>query len=344
MALLNENQMDYIYTLLPKYFNKQCTADENAQVRAWKKEHPKEFEEQKMIWSLSKDIDYVDFDTKSSWAELQLQMTSSPQQATKVVGIALWKKMAAAAILVLVCGLALQQFLPSNSAENQFFADGMNIEFNGQTRGETLVSQQEVEALSLSSGDKIWLNKNTQVEDMGKQDGSYAVKLHKGEAFFDVSSKEQTDKEPFLVHTSNAMVAIVGTQFSVTRKNDKTIVRVVEGEVEVMASDKDKISIKAGEQALVMNGKIKKYDHFSPNALAWKTGYFVFKKTPIQKVGQFMETFYNVKIEIGKGTVGQTTGKFDLAEVEPMLESIVLVSGLKLDVIETDKHYKISNQ
>jgi len=38
--------MEHIYTVLPKYFNKQSTAEENTLIKRWKKENPVEFKEQ----------------------------------------------------------------------------------------------------------------------------------------------------------------------------------------------------------------------------------------------------------------------------------------------------------
>ncbi|BDS12926.1 FecR family protein [Aureispira anguillae] len=337
--------MEDIYTILPKYFNKQCTTEENALVKAWKKEHPAEFKEQQMIWSLSKDTDYIEFDAKASWAELQPQLTDNASpQTTKVVGMAVWKKMAVAAAILLVCVLGIRQFINPSIDNDQLFVEGLNKEFDSTVRGTEMTTQRAVKAMTLTNGDKVWLNKNTKIEDMGDQEGAYAVKIHKGEAFFDVKSRKKDKQEPFLVHTKNAAVSIIGTQFSVAHKKEKTIIRVVEGVVKVIASDINEISLKAGEQAFVIDGNIEKFDNFSPNYLAWKTGRFEFYKTPIDKVAILMQTFYDVKIEVAKGTQGQTTGNFNVMEVQPMLESLTLASGLKLEAIKPNLHYRISNE
>ena len=335
--------MEHIYTLLPKYFNKQSTAEENTLVKRWKKENPAEFKEQKAIWDLTKDIEYVEFDSKASWDELQPRLSTASSQ-TKVIGIALWKKMAAAAVVIIVAIFGISQMNNSSTiGEGDLFADGMNTEFLTGSRGVKLLAETDVLETSLGNGDKIWLNKGAVVEDMGSKDGKYAVRVKKGEAFFDVNSKEDKNA-PFFVHTSNAAVAVLGTQFTVTNKKEQTIIRVVEGMVEVMASDINKVKVGKGEQVIISKGNIERIKEFSPNFLAWKTGSFEFKGTSIHKVALLLQTYYDVEIEVAAGTTGTPSGTFPVMDVDNLLKSVTLASSLKLEVIEANKKYKISNQ
>jgi hypothetical protein len=339
--------MEHIYTVLPKYFNKQSTAEENTLVKNWKKENPVEFKEQKAIWTLTENVEYIEFDSKASWNELQPRLSTSSSQTkgeTKVIGIALWKKMAAAAVVIIVAVFGISQFNNSSTiGEGDLFADGLNMEFITSTRGVNLVAASEVLETSLKNGDKIWLNKGAEVEDMGSTDGEYAVRVKKGEAFFDINSKKDK-KTSFFVHTSNAAIAVIGTQFTVTNKKEQTIIRVVEGVVEVMASDLNKMKVAAGEQAIISKGNIERIKEFSPNFLAWKTGAFEFKATSIHKVALLLQTYYDVEIEVAAGTTGTPSGTFPVMDVDNLLKSLSLASGLKLEVIEANKKYKISNQ
>lgn len=338
--------MEHIYTVLPKYFNKQSTAEENSLVKRWKKENPAEFKAQKTIWDLTKGVEYVEFDSKASWDELQPRLsTAAPTKPqTKVIGIALWKKMAAAAVVIIVALFGISQFNNSSTiGEGDLFADGLNTEFIEDTRGVELFAEADVVETSLKNGDKIWLNKGAVVEDMGSSEGEYAVKVKKGEAFFDINSREDKNA-PFFVHTSNAAVTVVGTQFTVSNKKEQTIIRVVEGVVEVMASDINKVKIEAGEQAIIAKGNIERLKKFSPNFLAWKTGAFEFKATSIHKIALLLQTYYDVEIEVVEGVTGTPSGTFPVMDVENLLNSLTLASGLKLEVVEANKKYRISNQ
>lgn len=340
--------MEHIYAILPKYFNKQSTAEENALVERWRKEHPAEFKEHKAIWSLTKNVEYIEFDSKASWNELQPLLndsaSSTAKPETKVIGIAMWKKIAVAAVFVLVSIFGINQFNNRQAEETDLFAN-INAEFDNGLRGVQLTAEASVVETTLKNGDKIWLNKGAVVEDMGEKDGQYAVKVRKGEAFFDVDSKGN-EAPSFFVHTHSAKVAVVGTQFTVTNKKKETIIRVVEGVVEVIAPGSNiEIEVNAGEQAIVSSkGSIKRIKEFSPNFLAWKTGTFKFEATSIQKIALLLQTFYDVEIEVAEGTEGTPSGEFPVMDVNDLLESLTLASGLKLEVIESNKKYKISNQ
>ena len=333
--------MEKIYTILPKYFNNQCTADEIKAVKDWKKQNPAEFKEHEAIWKLTEKQQYVEFDSKTAWAELQPQLKGGKQE-TKVIALGKWMKFAAAAVVLLVGTWAVMQFAIPGQNESGFADNGANLDYlNTTTRGRQLATQRSVQKSKLKNGDKIWLNKNTKVEDVGSEDGRYEVKVHQGEAFFDVNSRENPE-EPFLVHTKNAAVSVIGTEFSVASRKEKTIIRVVEGVVKVISSDIQQVSLKAGEQAYVVDGNIEKMDSFSPNFLAWKTGKFEFAQTPIENVAILLETFYDVKIEVAEGLTGHTNGKFDNLKIGEILDAITLSSGLNLEEVEAGKHYRIS--
>jgi ferric-dicitrate binding protein FerR (iron transport regulator) len=338
--------MEHIYAVLPKYFNKQSSTEENELIERWKKEDPAAFKAQKSIWSLTKDAEYIEFDSKASWKELQPRLSNGSQtkSETKVIGIALWKKIAVAAALIIVAVFGIDQFNNFNTiAEGALFAEGLNTEFTTGERGVELLAASNMVETSLKNGDKIWLNKGAEVEDLGAREGTYNVKVRKGEAFFDVGSRKDRSSA-FFVHTQNTVVAVIGTQFTVTSKKEQTIIRVVEGVVEVMASDINKIKLKAGEQAMVSKGNIKRINEFSPNFLAWKTGAFKFEATSIHEIALLLQTYYDVEIEVAEGTVGTPSGKFPVMEVQELLESLTLASGLKLEVVEAKNKYRISNQ
>lgn len=54
------------------------------------------------------------------------------------------------------------------------------------------------------------------------------VWLEKGEAFFDVAHNEGV---PFVVHTGDRQVTVLGTKFAVRRDGDKVTVTVLQGRV-----------------------------------------------------------------------------------------------------------------
>lgn len=332
--------MEHIYILLPKYFNNQCTSEESQMIENWKKENPAEFEAHETIWSQSENHEYIDFDADTAWKELQPKLKDDAS-TTKIVSMSPWYKMAAAAVVLLVCTWAVMQWSGSTT-DDSLFAEGLNKEFSTTaTKGKEISTQTGTLATALASNDKIWLNKNSKVEDLGDKNGRYGVKLVAGEAFFEVNSRKANPNQAFLVHTSNAVVTVVGTAFSVITENEKTIIRVVEGVVKVAASDIQSITLTEGQEAYIIDGGIQKMEKFNQNLLAWKTGKFEFKETALDKVALLLQSFYDVKIEVAPNLTSTTNGNFDNENIDVILNAIALSSSLKLETVEAGKHYRI---
>jgi transmembrane sensor len=103
------------------------------------------------------------------------------------------------------------------------------------------------------------------------------VDLIEGEALFSVA-KEST--RPFSVRSDSTRVRAVGTQFDVYRKENGTVVTVVQGAVSV-----DEVLVSAGEQA---TASAHEPTHSHPTnvaaAIAWTAGQLVFDSTPLRDV------------------------------------------------------------
>jgi len=332
--------MEKIYTILPKFFNNQCDSNEKKMVQEWKKEHPEEFKEHKAIWDLTGDATYVDFDAKEGWKELQPQLKGGGT----VRSLGMWVRMAAA-VVILVSGWFLLKDSALFGPQEPLFVEGINPNYGSSIRGVKLASQQTIQEQILKGGDKVWLNRNSSLEDLGDQDGTYAVKLHKGEAFFDVNSREKKSGG-FAIHTPNAQVLVMGTGFSVTTKGKKTIVRVEEGIVKVKASDNKEVELRVGEQAVVANGNIKKLKYFSPNYLGWKNGELNFNGESLESSLHFFEEYYDIKIDVEKGVDDTLGGSYNLKDLtlDQILMSLCSSQGGTLVTVKAKKEYRIAKK
>lgn len=298
--------MEKIYTILAKYFNNQCDSNEQEIVQQWKEQNKAEFDEHKAIWDLTAGVEYVDFDANEGWNELQPKL----QEGGKVRSLGIWVRMAAAVVIV-ISGWFLLNDSSFFGYEDPVFVGGINIDYENSVRGVELASQQTIQEKVLKGGDKVWLNKNSHLEDLGEQSGTYTVKLHKGEAFFDVNSRKGKGGG-FAINTTNAKVLVMGTGFSVTSKKNKTIIRVEEGVVKVKAADNNEVELNAGEQAIVSKGKIKKTTSFSPNYLGWKNGELTFNGETLKESIHFLEEYYDVSIEFEQGANSTMGGRYPI--------------------------------
>jgi transmembrane sensor len=111
------------------------------------------------------------------------------------------------------------------------------------------------------------------------------VTLVAGEAMFDVVSDP---KRPFVVETGRMSLKVIGTKFSVYRRNDSTRVAVVEGSVRAVSKSTpgEPVVVRAGEGAVATAQGISLADaRFDVGkAIAWTERRLVFDGVPLAEV------------------------------------------------------------
>lgn len=183
--------------------------------------------------------------------------------------------------------------------------------------------------LYLSDGTKVDLNsgatfKYPQQFIAGKLNREVYVE---GEAYFEVSKDR---KHPFLVHSNNLTVKVLGTHFNFRAYNQEksTSVVLAEGAVEVKSvSEGRTINLKADQMA-VFNKKsntLLKEDVFAENYTAWIDGRLIFRKVPLDFILEALERHFNVEIEnqstiLKNSPLNANFGNDDLEKVMKYLE------------------------
>lgn len=136
----------------------------------------------------------------------------------------------------------------------------------------------------LSDGSKITLNTDTQIHvEWGPT--VRRIKLDKGEAFFEVAKDAG---RPFIVEIADKRVVAVGTQFEVRRDKDEMRVLVMEGIVRIehpgISSRTPQTQLAAGSAARTAKSAVL-IDQPAPaqveQLLSWRTGYLLFRDTPL---------------------------------------------------------------
>jgi ferric-dicitrate binding protein FerR (iron transport regulator) len=140
---------------------------------------------------------------------------------------------------------------------------------------------------------------------------------------------------------SNATVTVVGTSFNINSQENETEIVVATGTVKVSDTDNSKSKlITVGYSAKVSDNNIEKYKTSSPNYLAWKTGEFVFKDTPISQVVKDLNSYYESQITLNNDEIECL---FTATFIKANLEDIVDVLRLTCDIeiIKDDNNYII---
>ncbi|BDD03551.1 FecR family protein [Aureibacter tunicatorum] len=158
-----------------------------------------------------------------------------------------------------------------------------------------------------------------------------------GKAFFDVTKDSQ---RPFVVHTQNINVKVLGTQFSVDIEKNKTQVAVQEGKVWMYKNKSMEDSVKG---ILLTKNNIGEYSNSSKsisehkmltnNIFAWKSGNIIsFANTPMPEVIADIEDIFDVKIVNESAKLNSKTfnGKFHDPTIQKVFNSLESTYNVKV--------------
>lgn len=196
----------------------------------------------------------------------------------------------------------------------------------------------EMRSWVLEDGSKVNLNTNSvlTVPRWGFGTDNREVFL-KGEAEFVVT--HQQNGQRFIVRTADAVdVVVLGTEFTVYSRPDKTQILLSKGKVQVMhqdGGDKREMLMAPGDRVTFDNGQIRQ-NHFDKPAeyAIWKDSRFVFNKTSLTEIARLLETNYNLTVEITQPELADLTvsGSFKALDHLELINSISQILDIKCKV------------
>ncbi len=291
--------------VLAKYFSGNATKDEISLVESWRTEsesNAEAFFEAKSTWLISEP------ETPPPSHVLD-KILKEPQAKQVPFIMQSWVKYASAAVLVLAISLLFvlnQNGTDSNSA-NQLLTDGS----------------------------KIALHEDSQLEIINFDENIREVRVT-GKAYFDI---ERDETRPFIIHTDNAKVQVLGTSFVVDTYGAKTEVSVESGVVELSknVNGAGSVSVKLGkgETGLVTStntGIIKKNTN-NLNYLAWKTKIIDFNESSMSDVKQVIEDVYGIDVQFENSAFNdcKLTAKFNKKKPKDAIEIIARTFGMQYE-------------
>ncbi|WP_339715269.1 FecR domain-containing protein [uncultured Kriegella sp.] len=155
--------------------------------------------------------------------------------------------------------------------------------------------------IELSDGTVVHLNAGTKLRypKVFAEAGNRDVYLE-GEAFFDV---EENKAQPFVVHTQQMNVRVLGTKFNVSSYDNEnsTSTVLVEGSVGVYDTAKkysnaDGVVISPNQQAKIQNGEFTVAEVDVQRFIAWMEGKLFFVNDRFEDIVKVLERNYNIKI------------------------------------------------
>ena len=290
--------------VLAKYFSGNANDDEISLVESWRSE--------------SKTNAELFFDAKSAWLDSEPETVPSPVVLEYILGkpegkqvpFILQSRVKYASAAVLVLAISLLFFLDQNGEttyENEQLTDGSKITIHGDSNFEILT-----------------------MDETGRE-----VRIT-GKAYFDI---ERDENRPFIIHTDNAKVQVLGTSFLVDTYGTKTEVCVESGLVELSKSlnNAEEVSVRLseGEMGLITdsNRGIIKKNNENLNYLAWKTKVITFNESSMSEVKQVLEDVYgiNVTFENPPFSNCKLTAKFNKKRAKDAIEIIARTFGIEYE-------------
>lgn len=159
-----------------------------------------------------------------------------------------------------------------------------------------------------------------------------------GEAFFEVTRDEE---KPFLIHTKDADVKVLGTSFNVKAfdMDEQLTVSVQTGKVQVDLPEA-MMRLLPDEQFVMdkTKGEFQKRNEDARLSTVWIKGGLYFNRTPIRTVVNELVRMYNRTIEFAPGVEydDYIYGEHDNKSLEAVLKSIQYSTDIKYR-IENDK-------
>jgi hypothetical protein len=173
----------------------------------------------------------------------------------------------------------------------------------------------------LSDGTEVWLNCATELRfPFSFSDSKREISIS-GEAYLKVAKDA---KRPFIVHTPNSAVEVLGTSFNVNTY-DSGLVRValVEGSVRVNTPVRQTV-VHPGQEAIYQHDrndiKIQSFDQ--DKVLSWKDGIHYFDNTSLAEICKVFPRWFGVEIEMDNATIAQKRFTGVLDRNKPVLDFI----------------------
>lgn len=309
------NQEHYI-ELIAQHLTGEISEQERKVLMDWVNSDAKNqalWNETTQLWEVTNQYETTfDANIEAAWNKVDQKttVTDTPNHSSaKVVRLNSFNRILQIAAVFLIATVAGWLWF-SQEAEPQLMAYQTNDE-------ETL-------EILLPDESQVVLNENSHLTFIEK-DGKRMLTLE-GEAWFDV---KHLDDVPFEIESGDARTRVLGTAFNVRAypQEDKIEVSVERGKVAL--SEKENIKniqmLPAGTEGVFYKKEktVVKEKRENDNANAWRTKKLIFEYTPMPKVFETLEKYYEVEIE-GNPNIAHCPlkGEFDDDPIEMILEVI----------------------
>lgn len=344
---------DKIWPAIARCLDRSCTADDENTVEEWLQageENRRTFEAVKKIWSsasLNKKERMKEFLPGEDWRIVsnEIRKIEAIRKKERVRRftvlrkrqryVSVFLKVAALFIVAFTSVFLTLQYAPS--------VDETKYEL---VLNEISTGAGEKANIQLGDGTEVALSAETELSfPESFRNNSREVTL-KGQAFFDVIPDEN---RPFIIHTRNGVIKVLGTSFDVRsyRDDSQVNVMVTEGVVEISHSE-------VPQNKLVINRGYRGSISLSDNSLSvewvedheqytgWLKGRLIFKEQPLEQVFRQIERWYDVQISVSPEDRGILKKEFSANLKTRSVSEVMSVIEVAMDISYSIKEDQIT--
>jgi transmembrane sensor len=202
----------------------------------------------------------------------------------------------------------------------------------------TTADNERLRVITLPDGSTVTMNANTSLSyTKSFRHNTRDVKLS-GEAFFNVTPDKT---RPFIIHTSQAGIRVVGTSFNVETKGRSNGVEVYvsTGIVKLyqIENENNNILLHPGELGTCISNTIGSKKTSNENSIAWKTGNLSFQGTRLSEAVEFINKIYHVSIVCNDPDLDTTMLSGEYRCPDEPLDTIIQVLATQIRAGKVEK-------
>ncbi|WP_343744952.1 FecR domain-containing protein [Chitinophaga sp.] len=209
----------------------------------------------------------------------------------------------------------------------------------------------------LPDGTQVWINAGSQISYDARFAGKSRDVAVAGEVFFDVASD---DNKPFIVHSDNLAIQVLGTSFNIKAYGDdqKAEVAVISGKVQVMMRNspekkvvllpREKLVLSLDQHTLWQERDSIQHVNFRVQELAsskdpglvmetaWCNQKLAFMNETFAEVARKMERQFNVNIVFEDETLQKEilSGVFEKEDINKALRLLQMTTGFHYRIVQ----------
>ncbi|MCW3787763.1 FecR family protein [Plebeiibacterium sediminum] len=187
--------------------------------------------------------------------------------------------------------------------------------------------------MTLSDGTKVWVNADSYLKHPVRFIGKTREVTISGEVFFEVAE----DKEhPFIVHTNNGDVKVLGTGFGISSYPDENAyVTLAHGKIAFSDNSHETMYLEPGEQIKIVGDEWEKRVVNVDEYVGWKDGKFVFNDRRLSDIMNTMERWYDVDVVFDSPTLKDIRFSGDIkryGSINVLLDALVLTREMEYSI------------